>query len=354
METNKNIDNLLNECLERIFHGENLEEVLKSCPAEAKELRPLLQTALMVKKAAAISPSPEFRARARYEFHQTLLREKTAKQGFSFNFLPRWAAAVSLALAVVLASGGAVAASTNSMPDSPLYPVKLATEQAHMTITFSDEAKAELYAEQTDTRVAEIIYMANKGDTAQITALSQRLDERMNNMVVVTRAAYGKNNQSNIPVVNGPQSTADSANPKAAAPATAPPMVAGSGAVNGSGANGTGQTIVQSANATAIEAAPPVGTPAPFAAAPASAHPQPGVNTARAPEKTDSPAKAATANENKEQRLKAILTAYAVKHPAELRSILGKLPEPAKQDILRAIAVTAAGYDNALRSIEQP
>jgi hypothetical protein len=340
MEMNKNIDNLLNECLERvIFRGESMEEVLKSYPAEAAELKPLLKTALMVKQAAAISPSPEYRARARYEFHQALALEKTAKHGFSLRFMPRWATALSVALAVLLASGGAVAASTTSMPDSPLYPVKLATEQARMTITFSDEAKAELYAEQTDTRVGEIVYMANKGDIAQIAVLSQRLDDRMDNLAVVARAAYGKNGQSNF-AVNAP------ANAEAAT--RLPPS--GGGPIMSGGAS-----VASPKPGEATGAAPAPANPPGTLAKPSSPQPQLGVAATGKQEKEDSDDDSAvTAKSAKEQKLKIMLSAYAVKHPAQLRAALEKVPEPARQDILRSIAITAAGYEKALRSIEQP
>lgn len=344
METNKNIDNLLNECLERVFRGENMEEVLKSYPSEAAELEPLLKTALMVKQAAAITPRPEFRARARYEFNQALVRQKTAKHGFSLGFMPRWATALSVAMAILLASGGAVAASTTSMPDSLLYPVKLATEQARMTVTFSDESKAELYAEQTDARVAEIVYMADKGDTAQIAVLSQRLDERMDNLAVVAMAAYGKNSQRNFAA----SAPADTAARSAAEPS--PSQIAPKAAGGATGEAG-GDSLAPGEATVAAPAVPP----APFAAAPSSPQPQLGVTAAGAPKKAgETNDTTVMAKPEKAQKLKTLLSAYAVKHPAQLRTALEKVPEPARQDILRAIAITAAGYEKALRSIERP
>ncbi|GAI36246.1 unnamed protein product [marine sediment metagenome] len=65
------------------------------------------------------------------------------------------------------------------MPDSLLYPVKLATEQVQLALTPSDIGKAELCAKLADRRVAEIIHMADKGDAQQVEAITQRLDERL-------------------------------------------------------------------------------------------------------------------------------------------------------------------------------
>jgi hypothetical protein len=65
------------------------------------------------------------------------------------------------------------------MPDNPLYPVKLATEQVWLTLTPSNMGKAELYAKLAERRVAEIIYMADKGDVQQVEVIAQRLDEHL-------------------------------------------------------------------------------------------------------------------------------------------------------------------------------
>jgi len=72
-----------------------------------------------------------------------------------------------------------VATASYSMPDNLLYPVKLATEQVQLTLTPSDIGKARLCAKFGDRRVAEIIYIANKGDAQQVEVITQRLDERL-------------------------------------------------------------------------------------------------------------------------------------------------------------------------------
>ncbi|GAH90833.1 unnamed protein product, partial [marine sediment metagenome] len=104
------------------------EQCLQSYPEQAAELKPLLQTALVVKKASAIQPRAEFKAKARYQFRSAL--QEVASRGSRpfFGWLPRWATVVTIVLVLLLAGGGTVAAASNSMPDSPLYPVKLATE----------------------------------------------------------------------------------------------------------------------------------------------------------------------------------------------------------------------------------
>ena len=180
MKKTKEFNNILNDCLERLLvKGETIEQCLQSYPDYAAEIEPLLQTAMATKKAVAIQPSPEFKARARYQF-QSALREVKPKRALPlFGWQPQWAVAIAVVLVVLLAGGGTVTAAGYSMPDSPLYPVKLATEQVQLTLTPSDIGKAELYAKLADRRVAEIVYIVNKGKPKQIEQIAQRLNKHL-------------------------------------------------------------------------------------------------------------------------------------------------------------------------------
>ncbi len=181
----KEFDNIFDECLERILAGETLEQCLVRYPEQADELKPLLETVLAVKAASSVEPRSEFKARARYGF-RSALQEKAAPQRRSFwGWVPRWATALAIFLVVLLAGGGTVAAASNSMPDSILYPVKLATEQVQMALTTSDLGKAQLCSDFADRRVTEIVYMAEKGDAEQVEVLTDRLDERLDTLVVL-------------------------------------------------------------------------------------------------------------------------------------------------------------------------
>jgi hypothetical protein len=180
MKTGKEFNHILNECLERLLiKGENIEQCLQSYPEQAAQLKPLLQTAQVAKKALAIQPRADFRARARYQFHSALQEAISPRSRPLLGWLPRWATVVTLVVGLLLVGGGTVAAAGNSMPDNPLYPVKLATEQVRLILTPSQIGKASLCAELADRRVAEIIYMANKGDAQQVELITERLDKRL-------------------------------------------------------------------------------------------------------------------------------------------------------------------------------
>ena len=82
-----------------------------------------------------------------------------------FRWQLRWVLPVAVVILLIIGGGGTVVAAANSLPDSPLYRVKLATEAVQLAFTRSDLGKAELYARFADRRVEEIVKMAEKGNT---------------------------------------------------------------------------------------------------------------------------------------------------------------------------------------------
>ena len=279
MRKSREFDNILDECLERLLiKGETVEQCLESYPEQADELKPLLQTALVTKKASAILPRSEFKARARYEFRSALQAVEPRRSRPFLSWRPRWATAVAIVLILLLVGGGTTAAAGNSMPDEPLYRVKLATEQVRLALTPSDIGKAQLLTELADKRVAEIIYLANQGKPAQIELTTQRLDTYLARVAVLATVQREK---------RGARLAAE----PLPAPVPAPPAV--------------GQE-----------------------------------DTADYPQA------------NRRAKLRVMVTHYAVEHPAALREALETAPESAKPALRRAIAVSEAGYEKALKTLD--
>ena len=271
MKKDTEFDDILNECLERLLvKGETVEQCLASYPEQAAELKPLLETALATKKASAIQPRPEFRARARYQLHSAL-QSMESKRPF-FGWQPRWVTAIAIVLALLLAGSGTVAAASNSMPDEPLYPVKIASEQARLVLTPSTQGKAELYARLADKRVAEIIYVAEKGDARRVELVTQRLGNYLARITSLASAQREEGGQMLAP-----------------APALAP------------------DEVTEKASNAGIQV-------------------------------------------NRWARFRLALTRYAIDHPAALRAMLKRAPESAKPALLRAIAISVAGYEKALKA----
>jgi hypothetical protein len=89
--------------------------------------------------------------------------------------------AISMAamLVFVIASSGTVAASSESMPDEPLYGVKLAVEQVQVTFAQSDVDRAEVYARLAEKRAGEIVAMARQGKTDKMATTTTRMDYQL-------------------------------------------------------------------------------------------------------------------------------------------------------------------------------
>lgn len=327
------IENLLNECLERLLKGETVEQCLSRYPEQAAELRSLLQTALAIKKASAIEPRPEFRARARAQFHMALREmEEKKEQRWSFGWRPQWAITVLAALAVLFLGSGTIAAAGYSMPDSPLYPVKRATEEVQLVFTFSDIDKAELNTRLADKRVDEIIYMAYKGDAETVEVLSERLD---NNLVMVANLAGGGEVELAAPSDEAPQIMMAPAAVPAPAAETAPT---------------TPPAPAPQAPAFAPE---PPGKVRTFAEPPSEEKPE--IEAAKAPETEEKKPVTGAAGGKVDEReeLKVEVERDAAQNIERLRAALNATPEPAKKALLQAIQSSEERYQKAIQAVEK-
>lgn len=192
----KELFDILDEALDRVLKGEDINSVLAGYPQHADELEPLLRTAVDTRNAASIKPRPEFRQRAALEF-QKAIQQMPVKAGPAAEKHPRgifgwgaaWSAAFAVVLVVLLSGTGVVAAASQAMPDNPLYSVKLATESMQLVFTPSEEGKAELISKFNDRRVAEVVNMAEKGMATEISVLNARMTDNMNRMSGLTEGA---------------------------------------------------------------------------------------------------------------------------------------------------------------------
>jgi hypothetical protein len=314
-----NFDDILNECIERMLRGDSIEACLAAHPEQAAELEPLLRTAGDTIKAAAITPRPEFRQRAGYEF-QAAIRNLRPEKYNLFRWPARWLVTVSSVIVVLLAGTGTVAASTNSLPDQPLYAVKLATENIRLTMTFSAVGKAELYAEFADRRVDEIIKMAEQGKVAQVERATDRMDDQLNAM-------------ASLFLPSGTAGTAEKETPPAlmATPQAVPaPTATGPSLKNVPGpalsAPGNGGPSLSTANIT------------------------PTRDQALAPPSTE-------AEETEQTRgrpdLGTTVSEQAAENTRKLEEALKEVPDSTRPALERALDVADKGYNEALENIER-
>ena len=180
------LSEIVNECLEALRHGESIDDCLSRHPDIADELRPLLAAAMaMADVAPTRDDSTRRMAHTRFEgavrHHlatnrhmpsgRLSIREWWRNRASGWSRV--WAIGFTTMALFVIFSMGAAYASTDALPDSPLYPVKRATEHARLAITFSDESRAIYYLELIERRTLELAAVVENGDQQQAEELSR-------------------------------------------------------------------------------------------------------------------------------------------------------------------------------------
>jgi uncharacterized protein DUF5667 len=151
----------LQECLQAMGEKRNLQEVLRRYPAERDQLIDLLRLSVDLGSLAPSAPAadPAFRLRARNRMLAAAANRRRGLRWNPFGALPRPVARLAFAgaVAAALLVGGltSAAASGNSLPGDPLYPVKLAVERAQLAVAFDPAARARLHAQFADVRLNE-------------------------------------------------------------------------------------------------------------------------------------------------------------------------------------------------------
>jgi hypothetical protein len=318
MRKSSDFEDILDECLERLIKGGTVEQCLESYPEQALELEPLLRTAQATREAAAITPRAEFKARARYEFRSTLHAEVSQKTRSLPTLRRGWVVAL-MVIGILLVSGGSTAlAAGNSMPDSPLYRVKLATEQVQLALTPSAFGKAQLCVRLAERRVAEIIYLANKGDAQQVEDVTQRLDERLTTLVELVSIV----GVETVPVAETPRVLTEES-------ATAP--------------------LAPSPQTETVPVSPT--TPDPTPPLPAVTEPPPEEEVDEGVEGVEG-VEDVPAGGNNRLGLRMMLASYLESNPDALRTALEKASPAVKSALHQAIIVLENGYRRALEAID--
>jgi hypothetical protein len=111
------------------------------------------------------------------------------KRAWFPGWQPRWAMAVMAVLLVFVMGGGAVVAANGSMPGSPLYPVKIATENVRVKLAGSDVEKVELLTTLADRRVTELSYLMESGkpDVKKVEGIAARYNNHVSQVGTITK-----------------------------------------------------------------------------------------------------------------------------------------------------------------------
>ena len=176
---------ILDECVDRVLRdGEQIDVCVAAYPEHAEELRTALESAVQVQRSLAFSPDSDRKRAARLRMMQALDKRASRRSNPLKTLLwgtvrsgRRWAvAATALVVALSVGGTGTVLASGESIPGDTLYPVKRASEQAQLLVTFSDEKEADLHAELLERRVGEMEAVEARGRQRFVPELAEQLE----------------------------------------------------------------------------------------------------------------------------------------------------------------------------------
>jgi hypothetical protein len=133
---NKDLDEILDACIDRINQGGNLEACLADYPAHAEKLEHLLSTMRQTQEAYSFAPSADAKKEARQRFDATLdgLEQRRQKKQPLFTWPRVWATAAAMLLLIV---GGFFGLKFIQTPTGPMP-----NPEGNFALLISDEVNA--------------------------------------------------------------------------------------------------------------------------------------------------------------------------------------------------------------------
>ena len=166
----RTVDDILDDCLERLAGGEGVDECASRYPEHRAELMPLLKAAAATMKAASsVSYRPEAKARGLDRLMAAVAQRQTPqpRRIAWLDWRPRLARPLLAGLAAVLLTAGMAvgtgAASSDSVPGEPLYWVKTTRENVSLMVPQSDMDRAKLHISLARNRGDEMRRLMARG-----------------------------------------------------------------------------------------------------------------------------------------------------------------------------------------------
>ena len=203
---------ILNECLERIWRGEDLESCMASHPDHAEELQSLLivaadmtelavprtnQSATEVGRQRMIAAFEAGQA-TDSEVNQTIpvsfvgitryLEQmlNTIKINLSKEFLVMHKTVIAIVLVLVVVFSGSAAsayAAQGSLPGDALYPMKTAIEDVNVDFSMDSASEVRLYLRLAEKRITEIESLAADGRYEDMQKAVERFESHVENAI---------------------------------------------------------------------------------------------------------------------------------------------------------------------------
>jgi hypothetical protein len=194
---NKELEKILDVCLEEMKRGKSIEDCLETYPQHKEELESLLRMAMTVEEIPAPEPRTEAIDAMLIRMGEAIVerseKRPLVERVFGRPFIGRPAVVKVLAsvLVVVIAVWSMGMVSSRSIPGDMLYPIKTASEKVRFVLTRSTEGKVELRLVYADRRLEELIKVVGRRgqldesvlrallrETEQVLDEAQTIDER--------------------------------------------------------------------------------------------------------------------------------------------------------------------------------
>lgn len=193
-----NLIDALDDVLTRVSRGESAETCLARYPDDAPDLSELVKTAQALQQVTRPALSKDVLTTRRAQFlatARTYRRQAASAHPFrrfvaSLGQPVRVTALARVAIAFVLVlsiAGGTLAATLSSLPDSPLYGLKLTAEDARFSLTHDPAQQAMLALAFANERVREL-----QGLAAARRPISTQVSLRLQNQLDAALSAAAR------------------------------------------------------------------------------------------------------------------------------------------------------------------
>ncbi len=182
-----NLDDILNDCLDRLASGESVVDCVRRYPEHGEALTPLLQTATATMQVAqSITIRPEAKAKGLQRLHAALAARQVRQPSViervfgRFRLPRRLALGLSAAAIATVAAVGTTAASSDAVPGDPLYWVKTTRENISLMMPKSDLDRARSHISLAAERGEEVGRLVDRGRLDDADRATSRINHHIN------------------------------------------------------------------------------------------------------------------------------------------------------------------------------
>lgn len=166
-QTGHELAEALDQCIEMLRRGATVEDCLRRFPSLREQLAPLLAVTEEVWRAARQRPSEEFRRATKARLLAAAVQRQQRRAAPTYERVAWWRSwslrIAAAAAALTLVAMPAIGASADSLPGSPLFPVKRAVEEARLLLASGPDAQAQARLDIARERLRELEKLRARG-----------------------------------------------------------------------------------------------------------------------------------------------------------------------------------------------